>query len=406
MILTAPQCQETKPACQNCLSKNLDCRYPTISQQRVKRLRPIETETETEQEEPSSSTAMILAPPMQSSPTIFTMNDMRFFHHFLLQAHPHLPLGNEKVWVNDVPKIAHQYPFLMHAILSVSASHLTVIGAHFSPTEALTHRHLAVQGLNAAMSRISSASPSENDAMLAACYALTFESSYAGIGISDFVTMVRGCALVTLHIQDQALPSSFTLLPDTHHSFMKTRLSNLPVITGPLITSALPSFTQIDPLLTDPVLRTFYSLLLAVLVPLTTADSKNAYLAFTCVFATFYETTHTEFQDFISPDNHPAQILLAHFIALQMIVIPLTRREWDQRQSNNPRMLLGPIQWGLTIWEGLPREKRAYCGWPMRVINAGLAFVQGLRGEYDDILALAGWRREGRAAGEGRVEGS
>ncbi len=283
----------------------------------------------------------------------------------------------------------------MHAILSLSASHLTAIGALDCPNEALSHRHLAVQGLNSAMARVSTSTAPEQDAMLAACYALTFESSYAGIGITDFITMVRGCALVTGQIQDSASESSFDLEQDAHFKFMETRVSNLPIIQGPLVSAALLSFEQIEPLLSDPVDRKFYSLLLAVLVPLSSGDSLAAYISFTRVFTVFYETSHAEFLHFIDPDNHMAQILLLHFIAVQMIGVPLTRREWDQRAFNNPRLILGTIKWAQTIYRNLTLSERGYVDWPMRVVNAGLAHIQGLRSEYDAILVLAGPSMEG-----------
>ncbi len=101
------QCQETKPECDNCVAKNLTCQYPTLAQQRVKRVKTAEDVGD------GIPNSVILAP-MQSTPTVFTMKDMRLFHHFLTQAYPHLPLGNEKVWINDVPKIAHHVrPYLI-----------------------------------------------------------------------------------------------------------------------------------------------------------------------------------------------------------------------------------------------------------------------------------------------------
>jgi hypothetical protein len=44
---------------------------------------------------------------LQTTP-IFSLADMRLFHHFLLHAYPHLPLHNDRVWVNQIPLIAHE----------------------------------------------------------------------------------------------------------------------------------------------------------------------------------------------------------------------------------------------------------------------------------------------------------
>jgi hypothetical protein len=43
---------------------------------------------------------------------------MRLFHHFLINAYPHLPLGCEGVWVRDVPGFAHSVSFISFVVFS------------------------------------------------------------------------------------------------------------------------------------------------------------------------------------------------------------------------------------------------------------------------------------------------
>ena len=43
---------------------------------------------------------------LQTTP-IFSLIDMRLFHHFLFHAYPHLPVGNDAVWVGRVPAVAY-----------------------------------------------------------------------------------------------------------------------------------------------------------------------------------------------------------------------------------------------------------------------------------------------------------
>lgn len=38
---------------------------------------------------------------------MFTMQDMRFFHHFLNYCYPHYPLKQEDVWTQEIPCLAH-----------------------------------------------------------------------------------------------------------------------------------------------------------------------------------------------------------------------------------------------------------------------------------------------------------
>jgi hypothetical protein len=44
---------------------------------------------------------------LQSTPTVFNASDMRLFHHFIINAYPHLPLGNGNVWVRDIAAFSH-----------------------------------------------------------------------------------------------------------------------------------------------------------------------------------------------------------------------------------------------------------------------------------------------------------
>jgi hypothetical protein len=86
---------------------------------------------------------------------------MRLFHHFLTDAYPHLPVGNDSAWLSQVPLIAHQVglasplgtmllivctqnEYLMHAILAMSASHLELLTGVSLGSLAIHHRLLAV----------------------------------------------------------------------------------------------------------------------------------------------------------------------------------------------------------------------------------------------------------------------
>jgi hypothetical protein len=104
MSLTSKQCQETRPSCENCVVKGVECRYPSQGDLKIVR-RPISTSKSdtavAKSVEPTLAAA--LAPPMS-----FSMDDMRCFHHFLTVAYPNLPLGNDSVWVQDIPVFAQQ----------------------------------------------------------------------------------------------------------------------------------------------------------------------------------------------------------------------------------------------------------------------------------------------------------
>ena len=88
------KCSELKPHCENCVKAGIACEYP---------------------KQPGYA-LLVPAPgvPLQSSPTSFSMNDMRFFHHFIVRAYPHLPVGADHTWTMEIPAIAHQVGSDLH----------------------------------------------------------------------------------------------------------------------------------------------------------------------------------------------------------------------------------------------------------------------------------------------------
>lgn len=82
----------------------------------------------------------------------------------------------------------------MHAMLGLAASHLELHGANHS-TQALTHRVKAIQSLNKALST-PPASTAEADARFGALFALTFQASCMNDGMTEFLSMIRGCRII------------------------------------------------------------------------------------------------------------------------------------------------------------------------------------------------------------------
>lgn len=97
------KCQESRPSCDNCVLKDLECRYPTKTDQNPKR-RIADGSSDL------IVPASFVPPPVLTTSEVFkfTITDLKFFHHFLVVAHPHLPLGNEKVWVEQIPVFAQE----------------------------------------------------------------------------------------------------------------------------------------------------------------------------------------------------------------------------------------------------------------------------------------------------------
>ncbi len=138
-------------------------------------------------------------------------------------------------------------------MLALAASHLSMNGQGDYRPAALQHRVVAVRLLNESLSK-GGGSQAEADAKLAACLALTFQSSYMEDGFYDFLTMIRGCALVT---QDHSLEdpnSAFHCFSGENHGrTMQERLREMPIneIDPKVLDAAVDSLDALKPLCED-----------------------------------------------------------------------------------------------------------------------------------------------------------
>lgn len=87
------KCDEGLPSCGSCRRLALVCEY---THQNVSLVR----------------TAPVASPgrPLRTTPGVLEMADLRFFHHFLLEAYPPLPILGREVW-HSVSQMSHQVGF-------------------------------------------------------------------------------------------------------------------------------------------------------------------------------------------------------------------------------------------------------------------------------------------------------
>ena len=126
------KCSEKLPECDNCTRIGLVCEYPeppnpSALSRLVTRSGPGGGPRVPQRhgDDPSTAVRMVLlttppsptASPSLMTPT-FTMEDLRFFHHFLVAAHPPLPVQADSVWNNVAA--------LSHGVSLFSGSHHTV----------------------------------------------------------------------------------------------------------------------------------------------------------------------------------------------------------------------------------------------------------------------------------------
>ena len=274
----------------------------------------------------------------------------------------------------------------MHAILALGASHLTrVASGEDYTTQAIVHRGHAIEGLNKALNK-TDRTYGESDAMLAACYALTFQASHMGDGMIDFITMVRGCALVTEKVRQEGSTTAFNIERDVHLRIMSPRLDNLPEVEPDIVASGINCLTGMQHLLDTYTEHQFHSTLMNVFLSLQQSP-RAGYLNFMCLYSIFYSGTHEQFAAFVNPNNLVMRVLLAYFISLQFVMTPLSTYEWpDRTDLDKPEALTGMIEWSEKIFESTPPDLLVYLQWPMEIVGTVRAEIAGHKVETSRIL--------------------
>lgn len=89
----------------------------------------------------------------------------------------------------------------MHAILGLSASDLMVQEDPSLVTFAMTHRLKAIKAIKKALSETPKTNTfEEGNALMATCFALTFQSVLLDDGMAEYMTFCRGIVLVAIQM--------------------------------------------------------------------------------------------------------------------------------------------------------------------------------------------------------------
>ncbi|THV45205.1 hypothetical protein BGAL_0517g00070 [Botrytis galanthina] len=367
------KCQETLPSCQNCARNQLSCSYPTLPPPML----PIKPRQ-------IANASPIPYGNLQATPTTFSLDDMFIFHHFLMYAHPYLPVGSKEKWVCHVPILAHQNSFLLHAILGLSASHISS-NSRFLPfdytlnsgspaktyhTLSLHHRMLAICGLSALFARLDPliTTKFQRQTIQATLYLLTFQSCYIPdlSGFFELLHFFRGCSVLRdshlLDRQDKGVEMSFDGDGD-HWQQMEGRLVDLPKIPKHSIQDAKRSLNLVKDISQRSKINIEVFGMLSGVVEQWEISSLSAYFKFVQIYLAISKMSNRTFCAFIDETNHVARVLIAHFLAVQKIMGPILCRE---AEFSNPSSLNGGLgvgghirgheRWVEGIWSQLTRD--------------------------------------------------
>jgi hypothetical protein len=73
------------------------------------------------------------------------------------------------------------------------------------------------------------------------------------------------------------------------------------------------------------------------------------------------------FKDLTDQANHVSKILIAHFLAIQIVMLPIMAREWEGRTRAMP--IQPSLDWILSISSSLPTHMLPYIEWPKAIAD-------------------------------------
>ncbi|KAI8956036.1 C6 zinc finger protein [Xylaria longipes] len=294
-------CQETRPSCGHCTKTGLKCEYPL---------------------------------PQHKIP-LFSLQDIRFFQHFLLTCSPHQPLGNDSIWTHEVPCLSQN---VVHAILGLAASELMIQDPSLV-TFAMAHRLKAIKAIKRTLTDVPKTNTfDEGNALLATCYALTFQSVMLDDGMAEFMIFCRGIVIVAIQMYCKGAKFIFSNFHGDDH------VAHLQPLLETLITN---------------IANALYT------------SSSLAYQMLCKHYGWWMQIPHKNFQSLVNGENQVCLLLASHWIALKQIMAIITDVEHKQRpqrvKQKDGDMDIGMVRWLKHINKHVDMDHQQYNQWPLWV---------------------------------------
>ncbi|KAB5585805.1 hypothetical protein GE09DRAFT_1072029 [Coniochaeta sp. 2T2.1] len=301
---------------------------------------------------------------------------MRFFQHFLIHCYPHHPIGAEGIWTHEIPCLSEKYEYLMHAILGLAASDLSVQRDPSLTASAMSHRLKAIKAIKKTLSDVpargasNSNSFEEGNALMATCFALTFQSVLLDDGMVEYMTFIRGIIIVAIQMYVKGADVLFgKYLGDKQAEVLRPLLEKVPLVEGAWAQDAVAAVEGLGGLCRHEMERQYWERILDMARQLT-VSSWLAYKSMSAHYSWWMMLPHEQFRHIIDPDNQVCVLLATHWIALKQIMATIT--ETEAKASGKAANKEGDIEIGIIRWlrylNGLvDAEHVAYNRWPMWV---------------------------------------
>ncbi|KAK0674449.1 hypothetical protein QBC41DRAFT_377944 [Cercophora samala] len=327
-LIHVKQCQETRPSCGHCLKTGLTCEYPSLP--------------------------TIIHQPSNTLP-LFSLLDLRLYHHFLSTCYPHHPIGSEPLWLHTIPHLSQSHPYLMHAILGYSASHLLQSDPTITLTPAMSHRLKAIKSIKKALSSLptTSSSPQHNppsleaqgNALMATCFTLTYQSTLLDDGMPEYMTFIRGVVIVSISMMARQTKLIFdNLLPASHNkSLLEQHMRSLPLVKKEWVDAAVASLHRLERVVPrgGGCQRRYWELLVEMAEGLYKGGWEG-YEGMTRHYTWWMMLPQEEFRVLVEVPGDQVSVLLgAHWVAIKMIMAVVTEGEMMGSAERERRVVVG-----------------------------------------------------------------
>uniref|UniRef100_L2FMC1 C6 transcription factor n=1 Tax=Colletotrichum fructicola (strain Nara gc5) TaxID=1213859 RepID=L2FMC1_COLFN len=350
------KCQETRPSCGHCVKTGLKCEYP--------------------------STPTITHQPHHQVP-LFSLQDMRFFQHFMLQCYPHHPIGNENIWTHEIPCLSQSHEFLMHAILGMAACDLMAQDPSLLAF-AMAHRVKAIKAIKKSLAGLPTKGTNTEhaNALVATCFALTFQSTSFEDGMGEFMTFIRGILIIGAQMMCKGIKPVFVnMLDQDSRAVLEPKMVNLPLIRQEWADGAVEAIVGVQ----DAYIILGRYRKVSLSAPMLKSSPKEeeeadlsepskAYRMISKHYGWWIQLPHVKFQRVIDMSNMTMVLLATHWIAAQLVMASVTKAEHECREkappkteTDNPEDTGSIVRWLRYLNRQIDHEHLIYNQWPVWV---------------------------------------
>ncbi|KAK7724097.1 hypothetical protein SLS64_000431 [Diaporthe eres] len=266
-----------------------------------------------------------------------------------------------------------RYEFLMHSILGLAASELIASDASLAEA-AMAHRLKSIQAIKRKLAESNQGiTYAEGNALIATCFALTFQSVILEDGMAEYMAFIRGVIIVVIQMWKAGVNFMFKhLLEQDQKDLLKPHIDKvtLPDRMWEWKAGALASLAGIRSLCAGDDLKMKYLQMTEDMANGLHEESPyKAYKAMGDHYSWWIMLPHEDFSRIVDPGDQAFTLLAANWIAIKQIMAVITEveKEWSQKQSDKGNVDEGMGRWLRYLNRQVEPDFVRYNKWPMWV---------------------------------------